>query len=101
MCIYRPLQRHKKNLPEANTTQTSPSELLLLQRQQLHSSITIPAATTTIHELQTLSTMEIHFTLCCLRSPEAIDQRMPSQDQDTLNGTLTPHGTLAQFLYTR
>ena len=38
-------------------------------------------------------------TLCCLPTPEAFNHRMQTQDQDTFNGTLTPHGTLTLFLY--
>ena len=87
--IYLKLTRHKHHLLNYS----------LLQRKQLHSSITIPTTATTIHELQILPTMEIHFTLCCLPTPEAFNHRMQTQDQDTFNGTLTPHGTLTLFLY--
>ena len=62
-------------------------------------NIKIPTTTTTIHELQILPTMEIYFTLSCLPTPEAINHRMQTQNQDTFYGTLTPHGTLTLFLY--
>ena len=98
--IYLKLTRHKHHLLnysfyKENIQRKHSKENI----QRKHSSITIPTTATTIHELQILPTMEIHFTLCCLPTPEAFNHRMQTQDQDTFNGTLTPHGTLTLFLY--